>query len=116
MSYRDSSVGVGELESRGTRVSPHTPALRFGPRSAEPTNYIIPLQNRVRSARAAIHASGVIASDPSASAVQTKSKPNLSANFTRSRGMRNFAPGYPRDNPSFMDPVWLVANPSTKRH
>ncbi len=73
-----------------------------------PASCMIPVPRRIRSVRAAIHASGVMASDPYASAVHTESKPRRSACWISSIGTLSWAPEYPMASASFMM-VSLVA-------
>ena len=53
---------------------------------------MMPVPRRIRLVRAARYASGVIASEPYASAVQTESKPSRSASRVCSTGRRSSAP------------------------
>src|SRR5919106_4898168 len=63
---------------------------------------MMPVPRRIRFVSAARYASGVIASEPYASAVHTESKPSRSASRTVSTGNRSSAPEYPMLSPSFM--------------
>ena len=53
---------------------------------------MMPVPSRMRLVNAARYASGVIASEPYASAVHTESKPRRSASSTFSTGSRSSAP------------------------
>ena len=63
---------------------------------------MMPVPRRMRLVSAARYASGVMASDPYASAVHTESKPSFSASRIFSTGSFSSAPEYPMLSPSFM--------------
>ena len=60
--------------------------------SMRPASWTMPVPSFIREVCAAIHASGVIASDPYASAVQTESYPSFSACLTSSIGKLHLGP------------------------
>src|SRR5438876_11486637 len=69
---------------------------------------MMPVPRRMRFVSAARYASGVIASDPYASAVHTESKPSFSARRILSTGSFSSAPEYPMLSPSFI--AFLLAD------
>ncbi len=61
---------------------------------------MIAVPTPIRSVRAAIHVSGVTASEPHASDVHTESKPSRSASIASGNGSTGLDPQYPTCSPS----------------